>query len=114
MPGNADVNQIWRPIKTIYRDPFGVASKIPEEHLVPMPYTTPEESGVKYGIRASPAHRWYYKYRQEPDEVLVFKAFDTSTECKETRVAHSAFTDFDEEDKEPRESIEARALIFYD
>jgi hypothetical protein len=108
------VPQIWRPIKTIRRDPFGIASAVPEEDLVVMPYDTPEEKGVKYGVRASPKHRWFYKYKQEPNEVLLFKAFDTDTNCKETRVPHSAFTDADEEDKEPRESIESRALLFYD
>jgi hypothetical protein len=78
-----------------------------------MPYSTPEESGVKFGVRASPTHRWYYKYRQQPDEVLLFKAYDTDTSCKETRVPHSAFTDAEEENAPPRESIEARALLFY-
>ena len=78
-----------------------------------MPYTTPEESGVKFGVKASPEHQWYYKYRQEPNEVLLFKAFDTSSDVKETRVPHSAFTDAAEEDKAARESIETRALLFY-
>ncbi|KAF2401065.1 hypothetical protein EJ06DRAFT_375101 [Trichodelitschia bisporula] len=108
------VLNIWRPIKTILRDPFGIASEVPDSDLVIMPYSTPEEKGVKYGVRASPNHHWYYKYKQEPNEVLIFKAFDTSTSVKETRVPHSAFTDPDEEDKAPRESIETRALLFYD
>ena len=78
-----------------------------------MPYETAEEKGVKYGVKPSPNHRWYYKYKQEPNEVLIFKAYDTDNSCKETRVPHSAFTDADEEGKAPRESIEARALVFY-
>lgn len=78
-----------------------------------MPYTTPEEKGIKFGVRYRPYHQWYYKYKQEPNEVLLFKAFDTKTACKETRVPHTAFSDVDEEDKAPRESIETRALLFY-
>jgi hypothetical protein len=78
-----------------------------------MPYTTPEESGIKFGVRHSEKHKWYYKYKQEPNEVLLFKAFDTDGSCRETRVPHTAFTDVEEEGSEPRESIEARALLFY-
>jgi hypothetical protein len=107
-------SQIWRPIKEIRRDPFGIASAVPESDLISMPYSTPEDTGVKYGVRASPDHQWYYKYKQQPNEVLIFKAFDTDSSCKETRVPHSAFTDADEEGEAPRESIEARALLFYD
>jgi hypothetical protein len=110
---NNSLTQIWRPIKTILRDPFGIASEVPESDLIPMPFDTAEGKGVKFGVRASHQHRWYYKYKQEPNEVLVFKAFDTDKSCGETRVPHSAFTDVDEEDKAPRESIECRALLFY-
>ncbi|KAE9976172.1 hypothetical protein BLS_002179 [Venturia inaequalis] len=113
LKGRYQVMNIWRPIKTILKDPFGIASAVPESDLVYMPYTTPEETGVKFGVKYRPYHQWYYKYKQEPNEVLLFKAFDTETSCKETRVPHTAFSDADEEDKAPRESIEARALLFY-
>ena len=79
-----------------------------------MPYENEFDKGVKFGVKPSPNHQWHYKYKQQPNEVLIFKAYDTKTSCKETRVPHSAFTDADEEDKDPRESIEARALLFYD
>ncbi|KAF2435652.1 hypothetical protein EJ08DRAFT_685164 [Tothia fuscella] len=114
LKGRYQVLNIWRPIKTILKDPFGIASNVPDDDLVHMPYETSDDKDVKYGVRANPDHRWFYKYRQTPNEVLLFKAFDTDTTCKERRVPHSAFTDEDEEDKEPRESIEARALLFYD
>lgn len=78
-----------------------------------MLYTTPTESGIRLGVKASLNHQRYYKYRQEPNEVILFKAFDTELSCKETRVPHTAFTDAEEEDKAPRESKEARALLFY-
>jgi hypothetical protein len=42
----------------------------------------------------------------------LIKCFDTKEDVAR-RVPHSAFVDEAEEDKEARESIEVRALVFY-
>lgn len=61
------------------------------------------------------AHQWYFKNSQGPDEVLLIKCFDSATTPGlARRVPHSAFEDPDMADSGHRESIEARALVFYD
>jgi len=74
----------------------------------------PTRKGETYTVRPNPNHRWYFKYAQRPDEVTLIKCFDTKEEPGVARrVPHSAFVDESEEDKEARESIEVRALVFY-
>lgn len=60
----------------------------------------------------NPAHRWYFKYRQQPDEAMLIKCFDTLSSVAR-RSPHTAFRDPDEDEKDDRESIEVRTLVFY-
>ena len=64
-------------------------------------------------VKPNPAHKWYFKDEQKPNEVMLIKCYDT-IETVARRVPHSAFHDLDNEDKDPRESIEVRAFVFYD
>lgn len=108
--------QVWRPIKTIYKDPLGLAdaNSVPDTDLLPVALIYPNRRGETYTVKPNPAHRWYFKYGQRPDEVALIKCFDSLTDGRARRVPHSAFVNPAEEDKEPRESIEVRALVFYD
>lgn len=107
---------VWRPIKTIYKDPLGVADahSVPDSDLVGAALIYPNRRGETYAVKPNTAHRWYYKYGQRPDEVTLIKCFDSWNDGRARRVPHTAFTNPDEEDKEERESIEVRALVFYD
>lgn len=109
--------QVWRPIKTVLKDPLGVADahSVPESDLVGAALIYPQRKGETYVVKPNPAHRWYFKYAQRPDEVTLIKCYDSVTAPGVARrVPHSAFVDSAEEDKEPRESIEVRTLVFYD
>ncbi|KAK4160544.1 amino acid permease-domain-containing protein [Cladorrhinum sp. PSN259] len=108
---------VWRPIKTVYKDPLGYAdaNSVPESDLVPVKLIYPDHVGETYSIKPNTAHKWYFKYAQTPEEVTLIKCFDTKDEPGVARrVPHSAFTDPAEEDKDVRESIEVRTLVFYD
>ncbi|KAK5655623.1 hypothetical protein OQA88_5554 [Cercophora sp. LCS_1] len=108
---------VWRPIKTIFKDPLGVADahSVPEEDLVGVGLIYPNRNGETYTVRPNPNHQWYFKYAQTPSEVTLIKCFDSEdAPGRAKRVPHSAFVDPEEEDKEPRESIEVRTLVFYD
>ncbi|KAI0392976.1 hypothetical protein F5Y17DRAFT_330845 [Xylariaceae sp. FL0594] len=152
---------VWRPLKTITRDPLAVADahSIPETDLVAAsilyrdgsrdetwtilpPSSAPTtdlnsgSSGSGSGSDRGGGHRWYYKHAQKPDEVLLIKCFDsfscipsasitTNRRIIARRAPHSAFVDPAYEDIDgngngngkgngPRESIEVRALVFYD
>ena len=107
---------VWRPIKTIFKDPLGIADahSVPDSDLIGAALIYPNRRGETYAVKPNPAHRWYYKYGQRPDEVTLIKCFDSWDDGRARRVPHTAFTNPEEEDKDPRESIEVRALVFYD
>ncbi|KAB5582277.1 hypothetical protein GE09DRAFT_1074339 [Coniochaeta sp. 2T2.1] len=105
---------VWRPIKTILKDPLAVAdsNSVPDADLVKAYVVYPDHRKEFFTVLPNPAHRWFFKYRQTPDETMFIKIYDTE-ESVARRVPHSAFSDPDEEDKEDRESIEVRTLVFY-
>ncbi|KAJ9138419.1 High-affinity methionine permease [Pleurostoma richardsiae] len=107
---------VWRPIKTIYKDPLAVAdaNSVPDSDLVPTALIYPDRRGETYSVKPNPNHRWYFKYAQRPDEVTLIKCYDSVNDGRPRRIPHSAFVNPSEEDKPPRESIEVRALVFYD
>ncbi|KAI2628336.1 hypothetical protein GGS21DRAFT_492657 [Xylaria nigripes] len=109
---------IWRPIKTIQKDPLAVADarSVPDSDLLAAsilyPRGTRDES---WTMLPNDAHQWYFKDAQRPDEVLLIKCFDSATTPGVARRApHSAFEDPAMADCGPRESIETRVIVFYD
>ncbi|KAI0871560.1 hypothetical protein GGS24DRAFT_54805 [Hypoxylon argillaceum] len=109
---------IWRPIKTIYKDPLAVAdaSSVPDSDLLAASILYPRGSRDEtWTMLPNDAHQWYFKNALGPDEVLLIKCFDSATTPGlARRVPHSAFEDPSMVDSGHRESIEARALVFYD
>jgi hypothetical protein len=65
-------------------------------------------------VRLTGTHRWFYKSNLTPDEVLFIKCFDSKLDGRARRVPHTAFQIPGTEDKEGRESIEVRALVFHE
>jgi hypothetical protein len=88
------------------------ASTVPAADLVPRPYKFFDETRETLAVRPNEQHRWYYKYQQQADEVLIFKGFDSHGEAR--ACPHSAFVDEAHADDELRQSIEIRALLIYD
>ncbi|KAI8960793.1 hypothetical protein F5Y11DRAFT_358163 [Daldinia sp. FL1419] len=107
---------IWRPIRPVLKDPLAVAdgSSIPDADLVAASIIYPSDRDETWTILPRATHRWYYKHAQRPDDVLLIKCFDSSEGVPARRAPHSAFEDPEYKDGEARESIEARALVFYD
>jgi len=64
--------------------------------------------------RVNPEHKWYYYPELTKDEVLVFKGYDSDpTKCGD--VMHTAFdVPGVPADAEPRRSVEARFLAFWE
>ncbi|HEX4211540.1 MAG TPA: CmcJ/NvfI family oxidoreductase [Candidatus Binataceae bacterium] len=105
---------VWRAIRgPVEATPLAVcdASSVAAKDLLPT------EEGVKhevYLLRYQAHHRWYYFSRMRPEEPLVLKCFDTAEGIVGRCTAHSAFDDpTTPENAAPRESIEARAFVFY-
>lgn len=108
--------QVWRPIKTILKDPLALADahSVPDTDLIPVSLIYPDRTGETYTVLPNAAHRWYFKYAQQPDEPLFIKCFDSLDDGRARRIPHSAFTNPEHEGGETRESIEVRTLVFYD
>ncbi|KAK6201980.1 hypothetical protein LQW54_009193 [Pestalotiopsis sp. IQ-011] len=106
---------VWRPIKTILKDPVAVADAgtVPDADLVAAEMTEDGYKGEQWVVRHNPAHRWYFKHQLKPEEVLLIKCFD-SDKAVARRALHSAFEDPDYQSEESRQSIEVRCIVLYD
>jgi hypothetical protein len=117
---------VWRPIKTIFKDPFAVldARTVLEEELVEMKVIYPTHEFESFNVRGpseerkekegGEGHKWWYMSQQSPEDVLCLKIFDSKTDGRARRVPHSSFTDLEFEDRDARTSVEVRALVFYE
>lgn len=122
LKGRFQFINIWRPIKTIYKDPFAVAdaTTVLEDELVPTPIIQPDHETETFSVRAplegrkDGGHKWYYMSQQTPEDALLFKIFDSKTDGRARRVPHSSFEDKEYEHMEPRASIEIRAFVFHE
>ena len=63
--------------------------------------------------RYNPDHRWYYLSDMEPDDVMLFKGFDSSIP-NSMNAMHSAFDNPLGQDSVPRRSVEARFVAIFD
>ncbi|KAI1804816.1 amino acid permease-domain-containing protein [Daldinia bambusicola] len=116
LKGRVQIINVWRPIKTVLRDPLAVAEadSVGEEELVPIPLIYPNRRGETFAVKHAAGHRWFYKYGLAPQEVLLIKCFDSKTDGRARRVPHTAFEDPSAGPEVPkRESIEVRALVFH-
>lgn len=113
LKGRFQIINVWRPIRPILADPLAVADaySVPDSDLVSVPLIYPNRKGATYTVKPNEKHKWYFKYAQKPDEVTLIKCYD-SREDVARRVPHSAFEDAAEKDRDGRESIEVRALVF--
>jgi hypothetical protein len=121
---------IWRPLKTVRRDPLALSSTatFPKEDYVPFSVLFP--TGVKLGEDGDEGHRedvylahgreheWYWIKEQRPEEVLVIQLFDSAAEREGRGVAggvmHSAVGIEGTEGEEARESVEVWCCAIWD
>ena len=115
LKGRFQIINVWRPIKTIRKDPLGVAdaTSVPDEDLIPVPLIYPDRAGETCTVRPNDNHRWHYLREQTPGEVMLIKCFDSKVDGRARRVPHSAFVNPSTENESPRESIEVRTLVFH-
>ncbi|KAF2121697.1 amino acid permease-domain-containing protein [Lophiotrema nucula] len=116
LQGRVQIINVWRPIKTVQRDPLAVAeaSSVNEDSLVVTELIYPNRKGETYAVKHDPGHRWFYKNGLTPEEVILIKCFDSKLDGRARRVPHTAFHVPGTEDKKGRESIEVRCLVFHE
>ncbi|KAK3321884.1 hypothetical protein B0H66DRAFT_552856 [Apodospora peruviana] len=105
---------IWRPIETILKDPIAVAdaNSVPDADLVGAELNEDDFRGESWVVRYNPNHRWFYKHKMAPEDVLLIKCFDSDA-LVARRALHSAFEDAAYRDAKSRQSIEVRCLVCY-
>jgi hypothetical protein len=109
---------VWRGISKVERMPLALCDAstcdLDQMRPVDMYNAVGPNSTMKVGlsVQYDPGHRWYYYPDMTPDEVLVFKQFD-SDPAAVRRTPHSAIVDPNSAaDAAPRYSMEIRALCF--
>lgn len=114
---------VWRPLFLVRRDPLAVADavSVPEgDYLV---RERQFRSGVRSGnyVLAHPEHpyaterhAWYWLSDMRPDEIMVFKQLDSVRDKPGWRCPHTAFVLPETENLPSRESIEVRAVCFWE
>ncbi|KAK0748353.1 hypothetical protein B0T21DRAFT_277959 [Apiosordaria backusii] len=116
---------IWRPLTPILKDPLALCDSrtVPDTDLLPASIIYVNKSNKRNeswtvkppnpSSSSSSSHKWYFKYHQQPSEVILIKCFDSDLTCPARRTPHCAVEDPDHKDGESRESVEVRCLVFY-
>ena len=81
----------------------------PREEMLSEP---PEGARSGFLFHFDPAHRWYYYPSMTPDEVVLFKLYD-SVETGPWRCPHVSFADPTVKQAPPRESYEIRSFVYF-
>jgi hypothetical protein len=110
---------LWRPLTPVESAPLAVcdASTVQREDL----FDSEVVGGLGdfrrrslwgFNLAYHPAHRWYWVPQMHPDEVLLFRLFDSDADAVQL-TAHSAFVDpTAPPDAAPRQSIELRTIAY--
>ncbi|KIK39434.1 hypothetical protein CY34DRAFT_808271 [Suillus luteus UH-Slu-Lm8-n1] len=111
---------IWRPISHAAVDwPLALCdfrSVDVKKDLLPVALIYPDREGETFGIKYNPNHQWKYMKAMTPEEFVLIKCFDSIQDGSVARLTpHTGFQDPNTPEGTPlRESIELRALVFYD
>jgi len=110
--------QVWRPIRNpIQSNPLAIcdARTLSTDSLIASERRFPHRVGETYRISYDPNQRWFYFPEMRRDEALVFKVFESETDGRARFTAHTSFVDpTTSTGAPPRESIEMRALVFFE
>lgn len=111
------VVNVWRVLHgPLHDSPLALcdARTIAPADLVDTDLKYPDRTGEIQSMTPNPAHRWYYFPGMLPSEALFIKCFDSAKDGCARFAAHGAFVDpTTPADAKPRESIEARTLVFF-
>jgi len=107
---------VWKPIKVVQRDPLTLtdARSVPDSDYRDLsrekawPGMNLWASTITHGNGGK--HRWHYLSDMTPEEVFIFKHFDSKKDSA-WRCAHSSFELPGTGNLPPRESVEVRALV---
>ncbi|KAF9552780.1 hypothetical protein CPC08DRAFT_822679 [Agrocybe pediades] len=111
---------LWRPISHPAWDwPLALCdyrSVDPGNDTVPVALRFPNRKGETMGVKYNPNQKWKYLHGMTPDEGVLIKCSDSLQDGSVSAFTpHTAFEDPATPEGSPlRQSIEIRALVFYD
>ena len=117
LKGRVMITNVWRPLKTITRDPLAVVdwnTVDPQKNFTRQHFKFEKHWHELGQLTYNDEHKWYYLNQQEPSEPLVFKQFDSDAPADKGgfTVGHSAFVDPEYADAPARESMEIKMFAF--
>ncbi len=120
LDGRYILTNVWRPIKTVRSAPFAICdgSTVAEsdlcESIVYGGLGNPNRPPL-YGhaVSYNENQQWYWAPEMQPDEVFLFKLFDSDPSAVQW-AAHSSFSYPGlDPDAPPRESVEVRTIALF-
>ncbi len=115
--GRFQIINVWRPLTDPVEDyPLALvdARSLKADNLVDTERRAPNHVGEIQLALHDPDQRWFYFSAMRPDEVLLFKTFDSIDGGTHPCNIHTAIHLADAlPDAKPRESVETRAFVFY-
>jgi hypothetical protein len=116
LSGRLQAINVWRPLKTIRKDPLTVCDyqSIDQADFINNRVVMKDDWFGMSKLMFSEKHRWCYLEGQTNEEPLVFLQYDNKAEGGAFNVPHSAFVDKRYVDFPARESIEIKMWAFYD
>ncbi|KAI9821089.1 MAG: hypothetical protein M1827_003823 [Pycnora praestabilis] len=118
LKGRYQIINIWRPLKTILKDPLCVVDtrSVKDSELLPVKMIYPDREAATYTVLPGEegAHKFCYLHAQQTDELLLFKNYDSKQDGRSRFVCHGAFVMPEYEDMDKRESIELRCMVFHE
>jgi len=111
---------LWRPIHYVALDhPLALCdyrSVDAKSDLMATDLKYPDRDGETFGVKYNPNHKWKYFRGMTPEDIVLIKCFDSIQDGSVAVLTpHTAFNDPSTPSDAPlRESIELRALVFYD
>ena len=113
----AQIN-VWRPLRgPVESAPLALADaqSVAPQDLAAADLVYADRTGEIYYAHWNPLHRWFYFPQMRSDEALLIKGYDAREDGRARFTLHTAFDDpATPENAAPRESIEIRALVFFD
>jgi hypothetical protein len=116
LKGRFGIVNVWRPIRGPVQDsPLALcdARSFTDADLIASDLVYPHVRGETSSVEYKPGHRWYYFSDMQPDEALLIRVHDSADDGRARLSFHTSFDNPLAPNAAPRESIEARALVFY-
>ncbi|KAJ7856701.1 hypothetical protein B0H14DRAFT_2752477 [Mycena olivaceomarginata] len=111
---------LWRPISHPAHDwPLALCdfrSVDPANDVLPVALVYPDREGETFGVKYNEKQRWTFFFGVTPEELILIKCYDSLQDGSVALFTpHTGFSDPNTPKDAPlRESIELRALVFYD